>query len=149
MKEHGKSLAEFSKPSHSLFYVAQKLRTVLLFFFSNFTRIYLTYKVVLISSYRKVNQIDRYRYTHTSPFLSRLFSHIGNNTILSKFLCALGQVLVTHLFYTQQCIHINPNLLIDPFPLHISPLINISLVSKYLSLFLSFIVSFLLDNTYQ
>ena len=69
---------------------------LLLFFFLffNFTGIWSTYKVVFqVSS--KVNWLCIYIYL----FLFRFFFHIGYYTVLSRFLCATQQVLVTYLFY--------------------------------------------------
>ena len=63
-------------------------------------------------AYNKVIQ----SYIHIYPFFFRFFSHIGYYRILSRVPCALQQVLVDYLFYTQQCVHVNPKLLIYPSP---------------------------------
>ena len=54
------------------------------------------------------------------PFFFRFFSRIGYYRILSRVPCAIQQVLVDYLFYIQQCVYVNPKLLIIPpltFPL--------------------------------
>ena len=45
-------------------------------------------------------------------FFLRFFSFIGYYKILSRVPCAIQQVLVGYLFYIQQCVYVNPNLLI-------------------------------------
>ena len=64
--------------------------------------------------YSKVNQL----YIYIFPFFSRFFSHLGYYRILSIFPCAIQQVLISYLFHIQQCVHVNPNLLIYPSPPH-------------------------------
>ena len=49
-------------------------------------------------------------------FLSRFFSHIGYNRVLSRVPSAVQQVLIVSLFYIQQYAYINPQLLIYPSP---------------------------------
>ena len=55
-----------------------------------------------------------YIYIYISFF--RFFSHIGYYKILSILPCAIQQVFIGFLFYIQQCMTINPNLLIYPSP---------------------------------
>ena len=47
-------------------------------------------------------------------FFLRFFSIIGYYKILSIVPCAKQQVLVVYLFYRQQCVYVNPKLLIYP-----------------------------------
>ena len=56
-------------------------------------------------------------YMYTYPFFFRFFSHLGYYRILSRVLCVIQQVLVDYLFYIQQCVYVNPKLLIYPSPL--------------------------------
>ena len=59
------------------------------------------------------------------------------NFILCIFL--IQQVLISHQFYTHQCIHVNPNLPIHPTTtpsLPLPPLVSICLFSTSVSLFL-------------
>ena len=51
--------------------------------------------------YNKVNQ--QYVYVHLS-FIGFL-PHLGHRTALSRGLCAMQYVLISYLFYTQQCIY--------------------------------------------
>ena len=55
------------------------------------------------------------------------------------YLFFIQQVLISHPFYTHQCIHVNPNLPIHPtttIPHHFPPLVSIRLFSTAVSLFL-------------
>ena len=81
--------------------------------------------------YRKVIQLYIYIYL----FFFRFFSHICYYKVLSRFPCAVQQVFVDYLFYMQQCVYVNPNLLIYPSR-YLSPLVTISLFPKSVSLFL-------------
>ena len=49
-------------------------------------------------------------------FFFRLLSIIGYHKILNIVPCAIQQVLVVYLFYIQQCVSLNPKLLICLFP---------------------------------
>ena len=62
--------------------------------------------------YSKVNQL--YIYIH--PLFFGFPSHLGHHRALSRVPCAIQQVLISYLFYTQyqQCIYVNPNLPIHP-----------------------------------
>ena len=62
-------------------------------------------------SFRSTAEWFSYVYT-VYLFLSRFFSHIGYNRILSQVPSTIQQVLVFYLFYIQQCVYINPQLLI-------------------------------------
>ena len=55
--------------------------------------------------YSKVTQL----YIHIQPLYFRFFSHIGHYTLLSSVSCVIQQVLVTHVFYIQQCVYVSPN----------------------------------------
>ena len=61
--------------------------------------------VLVFQVYSKVNQLD------ICPFLFTFFSRIVYYTVLNGFPCAIKQVLVTYIFYTQWCVYVNPNLL--------------------------------------
>ena len=65
-------------------------------------------------------------YSH--GILFRIFSFIGYYKTQCTVLCALQQALVDYLFYIQQCVYVNPKLLIYPSPFPLSPLITISLL---------------------
>ena len=69
--------------------------------------------------YSKVNQLYIYIYPLFFFFL-RFFSHICHYRLLSRVPCAIQQVLISYLFYIQQCVYVNPNLPIYPSP-HLSP----------------------------
>ena len=65
-------------------------------------------------------------------FFFRFFSDIGYCRILSRFPCAIQQVLINYLFYTQQCVDVNPSLQIypiSPSPFGIHSLFLYSVVS--------------------
>ena len=100
----------------------------------------LIYNVVLVSG---VQQSDSAIYI----FFFRFFSLIDYYKILSIFPCATQQVLVGYLFYVQQCVCVNPKLLIYPAPLPtFSPLVTISLFSMYVGLFLFLYISCYLSS---
>ena len=80
--------------------------------------------------YRKVNQQQVYVYSVIFGFAS----HLGHHRALSRVPCVIQQVLISYLFYTQQCICVNPNLPVHPTPF--SPLGSICLLSMSVSLFL-------------
>ena len=76
--------------------------------------------------------------------------HLGHHRALRKVLCDIQQIVVSYLFYTQQCVCAYTNLSIHPNPP--SPLVSIHLFSISVSLLLLFkssYVSFFLDSTYQ
>ena len=58
--------------------------------------------------YSKVNQL----YVYIYPLFFGFPSHLGHQRALCRVPCAILQVLVSYLFYTQyqQCIYVNPNL---------------------------------------
>ena len=56
--------------------------------------------------YSKVNQL----YVYIYPLFFGFPSHLGHHTALSRVPCAIQSVLISYLFYTQQHIHVNPNL---------------------------------------
>ena len=62
--------------------------------------------------YIKVNHL----YVYIYPLFFRFPSHLGHHRALSRVPCAIQQVLISYLFYTQQCIYVNPNLPIHPTP---------------------------------
>ena len=62
--------------------------------------------------YSTVNQLHTYIY----PLFLRFFSHTGHYRVLSRVPCAIQQVLISYLFYIQQCVYVNPNLPIYPSP---------------------------------
>ena len=59
--------------------------------------------------YSKLNQLYIYIY----PLFFGFPSHLGHHRALSRVPCAL-QVLINYLFYTQQCIYVNPHLPVHP-----------------------------------
>ena len=65
------------------------------------------------SLYSKVDQ----PYVHIYPLFFVFPSHLGHPKALSRVPCAIQQVLINYLFYTQQCEYVNPNLPVH----HISP----------------------------
>ena len=78
--------------------------------------------------YSKVNQLYIYIYP-----LYQILSHIGHYRVLSRVPCAIQQVLMSYLFYIQQCVYVSPNLPIYPSPPY--PLLTISLFSIFLFFF--------------
>ena len=42
--------------------------------------------------------------------------HLGQHRTLSRGLCAILQIFVSCLFYTQQCVYISPSLPVHPVP---------------------------------
>ena len=60
--------------------------------------------------YSKVNQLYIYIYSLFFGFPS----YLGHHRALSRVPCAIKLVLISYLFYTQQCIYVNPNLPIHP-----------------------------------
>ena len=87
--------------------------------------------------YSIVNQL----YVYIHPFFFGFPFHLGHHRALSRVPCAIQQVLVAYLFYTQhqQCIHVSPNLSNLSISLPISPfahLVPIHLSSTSVSLFL-------------
>ena len=62
--------------------------------------------------YSKVIQL----YTYIYLFFFRFFSPISYYRILSRVPCAIQQVLVVYRFHVQQCVYVNPKLLIYPCP---------------------------------
>ena len=56
--------------------------------------------------YSEVNQLYGYMY----PFFFRFPSHVGHHRALSRIPSAIQQALISYLFYTQQCIYVNPSL---------------------------------------
>ena len=62
--------------------------------------------------YSKVNQLYIYIY----PLFFRFFVHTGHYRVVSRVPCAKQQVLISYLFYIQQCVYLNPNLPIYPSP---------------------------------
>ena len=97
--------------------------------------------------YSKVNQL----YVYIYPLFVGFPSHLGQHRALNRVPCAIKQGLTSYLFYTQQCIHVNPNLPIHPTPpyppwcpyvcsLHLCP---------YFCFANRFICTIFLDSTYM
>ena len=59
-----------------------------------------------------MNQLYVYMY----PLFFGFPSHVGHHRAISRVSCALQQVLISSLFCTYSCIHVNPNLPIHPAP---------------------------------
>ena len=96
--------------------------------------------------YSKVNHLYIYIYL----LFFRFYSHIGHYRVLSRVACAIQQVLISYLFYIQQCVFVNPNLPI--YPISSSPLVTISLFSTSVTLFLfckQVHLYHFLDSTYK
>ena len=66
-------------------------------------------------SFRCTAKWISYTYTYIHSFY-RLFSRIDHYRVLSRVPCAIQQVLISYLFYIQQCLYVTPNLLIYPSP---------------------------------
>ena len=62
--------------------------------------------------YSKVNQPHIYIY----PLFQGFPSHLGHHRVLKRVPCAIRQDLIHYLFFTQQCIYVNPSLPIHPTP---------------------------------
>ena len=85
-------------------------------------------------------------YSH--GILFRIFSFIGYYKTQCTVLCALQQALVDYLFYIQQCVYVNPKLLIYPSPLF--PFGNHKFVfCVHESVSLLFIYIIFLNSTYN
>ena len=57
--------------------------------------------------YSKVSQL----YVYIYPLFGGFPSHLGHHRALSRVPCAIQQVLISYLFYTQQGMYVNPNLM--------------------------------------
>ena len=82
--------------------------------------------------YSKVNQL----YIYTYPLFFGFPCHLGHHRALSRVPCAIQQVLISYLFYTQQCVYtsIPISQFIPPLP---SPApVSIRLSSMSVSVFL-------------
>ena len=87
----------------------------------------LTSDVVLVSG---VQQSELVTHIHIPiPFQIlfpyRLLHNLYFVTYMSRFPCALQWILVIYLFYIQQCVYVNPNLLIYPSPITFLSIKNI------------------------
>ena len=60
--------------------------------------------------YSEVNQL----YVYIYPLLFGFPSHLGHHRAFSRVPCAIQQVIISYLFYTQQHICVNPNLPVHP-----------------------------------
>ena len=80
--------------------------------------------------YSEMNQL----YVYTYPLFFGFPFHLGHPRALSRVPCAIQQVLISYLFYTQyqQCVYVDPSLC--PF-YHIPP----SYILEELSIFLVFL----------
>ena len=100
----------------------QRVRLMMDSFFFSFLLVFMEYScssmLCQFLLYSKVNQ--PYTYTHLLFF--GFPSHLGHHRALSRAPCAIQWVLISYLFYTQQCIYVNPSLPIyctPPSPLGI------------------------------
>ena len=89
--------------------------------------------------YSKVNQLYVYIYSLLFGFPS----HLDHHRALSRVLCAIQQVLISYLVYTQQCIYVNPNLPIYPSPA--SHLVTINLFSTPMTISVGVLFTSLLE----
>ena len=80
--------------------------------------------------YSKVNQLYEYIY----PLFFRFPSHLGHHRSLSRVPCAKQQVLISYLFYMQQCVYVNLKILIHPPFLIMWVHVNFFLQTTYQSL---------------
>ena len=71
----------------------------------------LSYNVVLVLGVQQSESV-----IHISTLFFRFFSHIDHYRVLSRVPCAIQQVLISYLFYIQQCVYVNPNLTVYPSP---------------------------------
>ena len=84
--------------------------------FKKKTGVQLLHTAVSVSA---VQQSQSALFIHIYLFWGFL-SHLGHHRALSRVPCAKQQVLISYLFYIQQCIYVSPNLPIHPtahFPL--------------------------------
>ena len=88
-------------------------QTQLLIFSIIFVGVQLIYNVLLVPGVQKSESVI-YIYICIYPLFFRFFPHIDHYRVLSS-LCYT--VCPYQLFYIQQCVYINPNLPICPFPL--------------------------------
>ena len=93
--------------------------------------------------YSKVNQL----YIYVYPLFFRFFSHVGNYRALSRVPCAIQQVLISCLFYIQQCVYVTPSLPIHPLPPRNHRFVFY--VCDYFCLVNKFICTIFLDSTYK
>ena len=75
-----------------------------------FIGVVLIYNVVLVSGVQQSESV-----IHTSTLFQILFLYMYYR-VLSRVPCAIQQVLISYLFYIQQCAYVNPNLPIYPSP---------------------------------
>ena len=87
---------------------------------------------------KTIEAAKSYRVGGQKLFKNFLIIFLINRFLLFSFF--IGQVLISHQFYTHQCIHVNPNLLIHhtttPTPRCFAPLVSIRLFSASVSQFL-------------
>ena len=95
----------------------------------------------------KVNQLYIYIY----PLFFRFSSQVGHYRVLSRVPCAIQQVLISYIFYIQQCVCVNTNLLIYPSPsLHPGNHKFIFYICNSISVLqISSFVPFFFDSTYK
>ena len=99
--------------------------------YSCFTPLQLCRGVVLFLLYRKVNL----PYVYIYPLFFWISSHLGHHIALSWVPCATQQVLISYLFYTQQCVYISIS--VSQFISSLFPhLVFICLFSTSVSVFL-------------
>ena len=79
---------------------------LLLCFYNIFIGVQLLYSAVCFCCAAKVNQL----HTCIYPLFFRFPSHLGHHGALSRVPCSIQQVLISYLFYTQQCMYVNPSL---------------------------------------
>ena len=108
--------------------------TLILFIYLLIIGVQLLYNIVLVYT---VQQSESTICIHISPLFLDFLLNLGHHRALSRVPCAIQQVLISYLFYTQyqQCVYVNPNLSIHPTRPP-SPLVFISLFSTSVSLFL-------------
>ena len=114
-----KNFKAFRVLFYSIFFLLQ-IKKYKISLFSQFfkSEVQLIYNVVLVSSVQQNDSVIHiYVASQLARFFFRFFSIIGYYKILSIVSCAIQQVLYVYLFYIQQCVYVNPKLLIYLSPL--------------------------------
>lgn len=78
------------------------------------------------SSHRCTAEWIGYTYKLIHSFFKRFSFPIGRYRVLSRAPCAIQQVLISYLFYIQECVYVSPNLPVYPSP-SLSPSLIINL----------------------
>ena len=101
-------VTSLSSTSIHIIFLFLSLLFLIYFFVLYWSKVYL--QSYQFQVYSKVIQL--YIYICINTYLFRFLSHIGQDRVLSRVPYAIQQVLVDYLFYVQQCVYVNPKLLI-------------------------------------